>query len=100
MRTLFDELIGKLKSSQSFKLTPLKSAVYLTAHSHFAAVFIRKNHLVLEFSNENPFMDERVHRTEKVSGTLYSHFANIRSDQDIDTQLIEWIQEAYELTGK
>ncbi len=100
IRKLFDELANALIDSIPFSITPLKTAVYLTAEYHFAAIFIRRNYLIIEFSNDIPFMDERIHRSQQVSKTLYSHFVKIKDKKEIDTQLLDWLHTAYELTGK
>ncbi|MDP6340131.1 MAG: DUF5655 domain-containing protein [Candidatus Marinimicrobia bacterium] len=50
--------------------------------------------------NGTPFMDESIHRTEKVSSNLYSHFIIISGPNDIDLWLIRWINEAYTLTNE
>ncbi len=100
VKELFDELVKTLASDLVFTLTPLKSEIYLTAESNFVAIYVRKEHLVIEFANGLPFMEERIHRTQQISKSLYIHHVKIRSNHDIDEQFLGWINEAYELTGK
>ncbi len=100
VRDLFGILESRLREKLSFTISPLKTAIYFTDVSHFMAVFVRKTYLIVEFSNDIPFMDERIHRSEKVSTTLYSHFVKISQVNQIDPQLLRWISEAYELTAK
>ena len=100
VKKLFDSLIEILKIDLAFTITPLKSEIYLTAKSNFVAVYVRKEHLVIEFANGWPFMEERIHRTQQVSKTLYIHHVKIRQPEDLDEQFLGWINEAYELTGK
>lgn len=99
-RALFDELIDTLSDSISFSVTSLKSAIYLTAISHFVAVYVRKKYLIIEFSNNSPFMDERVYQTQPYTQNIFTHFIKINKVEDIDDHLIAWITDSYELTGK
>lgn len=100
IRHLFDELVDKLSDTLAFSITPLKSTIYLTAISHFAAIHVRQKYIIIEFSNDSPIMNERVYRSQPYTMKLFTHFMRIRNDDEIDNQFIAWITEAYEMTGK
>ena len=94
----FDRLIAKARQFGPVRTDAVKSLITISGRFHFAAVYVRRNSLTLEFVLERKLSDRRIEKVQKVLAR-YSHFVRLTGLEDVDTQLVNWLQEAYFVTG-
>jgi uncharacterized protein YktA (UPF0223 family) len=93
---LYENLKHKLKKAiGSFKIQSLECCIHFDKKSTFSTVKIFRNKIQVEFSLSNKIINERVLKVVQLSANKYLHFTNITNTNEIDNELIEWIQEAY-----
>ncbi|MFQ5875082.1 MAG: DUF5655 domain-containing protein, partial [Dehalococcoidia bacterium] len=93
----FNFLIAQIrKRCGPLRVDSVKTAINLTNRYHFAMVYVRKSMLNLEFVLGRVLDDQRVVRTQKL-GTRHVHVVRLCQPEDVDTQLLSWLQEAYAL---
>lgn len=92
---LFNTLRSKVENLGKVKIYPVKNAVIFNVHSTFLAVKPRKNYLALEFTSENIDHEFPIEKSVQISKSKFAHFIKIDSADNIDNQLIKWLEEAY-----
>lgn len=99
IRSLFDHLIHSLAGYLKFSISPVKTTIYLKNYSSFAAVYVRKKYLIVEFAADKVILDERIFKSTQYTKKLRIHYTRIHVKKDIDDLFIGWIRDAYELSG-
>ncbi len=95
-KILYDDLKHKLeKAIGSFKIQSLECCIHFDNTTTFAAVKIFKNKIQIEFSLGYEIANKRFIKIIHLSANQYLHFTNITNKEEIDNELIKWIQEAY-----
>ena len=94
----FDLLIDNARQFGRIRTDAVKSLITISGRFHFAAVYVRKHSLTVEFVLERKLSHERIEKVQKVLAR-YSHFVKLTGPEDVDGQLINWLEEAYFLTG-
>jgi len=98
LKKTFDSLEQRARRFGPVRTDAVKSLITLSGQSHFAAVYVRKNSLSVEFALERKLSDERIEKSTKLLNR-YCHFVNLTKPQDVDKQLMAWLEEAYFLTS-
>ena len=78
-----------------FSAVPTKSQITLLARTTFAGVTVRKNWLNLGFVLTREINHPRITRSEKISPRTSVHTVQLRSVRNVDSQLRDWLREAY-----
>ena len=98
-KMLYDDLKHKLeKAIGSFKIQSLECCIHFDHSTTFATVKIFKNKIQIEFSLGYEIVNKRILKMTHLSANRYLHSTNISTKEEIDNELIEWIQEAYRKT--
>jgi uncharacterized C2H2 Zn-finger protein len=97
-KKLYEYLKLKLeKSIGFFKIQPLECCIHFDNKSTFASVKIFRNKILVEFSLGYEISNKRITKVLHLSANKYLHFTFITNNDEIDNELIEWIQEAYKI---
>lgn len=80
-----------------FSAVPTKSQITLLARTTFAGVIVRKKWLNLVFILTREIEHSRITRIERTSPRTCVHTVQLRSVRNVDTQLREWLREAYQV---
>ena len=74
-----------------------KTSINIAAKSHFAGVQVLKSSLKLGFTFDTVIDDEHIRLSQKLSETSYGHTVKLVQKQDVDAQLLGWLEHAHSL---
>ena len=94
---IYERLLQVLHSFGPFREEPKKTSIHLVHMSSFAGIHPRKSFLYLNLRMARPLQNKRVAKSEQVSKNRYHNEIKITSPDDVDTELIDWLREAYTL---
>lgn len=97
VRTIYDTLLGVLHTLGPFHAEPKKTSIHLVHTTGFAGVHPRKAFLYLNLRLDRPLQGARIAKSEQVSKNRYHNEVKITSPDEVDSELIAWLKEAYTL---
>ena len=99
VQEIYDSLIKKVKSFGKFQEEPHKTSIHLLNKTAFAGIATRKDYLLLTIKTDYPIESSRVTKTEQVSRNRFHILIKLEASKEIDTELINWLKDAYKLSG-
>ncbi|HTT63852.1 MAG TPA: DUF5655 domain-containing protein [Bryobacteraceae bacterium] len=96
-RRLYNGLLAALRTLGPFREEVKKTSIHLARASAFAGVRFGRQHLLLTLKAAEPISSPRVARNEQVSRNRWHVEVKLITAQDIDAQLLGWLQQAYDL---
>ena len=97
-RNLYEKLCEKIKKELgNYKVESLECCIHLVSRSAFAAVKILKHKLQIDFSLSQELKNKRFVKSYKLSEHRYLYLLEIIKEEEIDDELLNWIQEARKL---
>lgn len=97
VRTLYNQLMDKLSNFENIVVEPKKTSIHLKHKTAFAGIHPKKSHFVLNIVSESAIDSSRIKKVEQVSKNRFHNELDIKQLSDIDPELIEWLQTAYDL---
>jgi len=88
----------EVKKLKDVKINSVKKAILFTAKSHFLAVKPKKEFLDIEFVLPEKVEKFPVHKIVQASKTKWAHFVRLESPDEVDEQLLTWINRAYDIS--
>jgi len=88
-----------LRTLGDVQILPQKTRLVCVARVRFAGLTPRKDHFVASFALHRWLKSPRVIRKEDYGPTWRVHFVPIRSVDDLNDELIAWLQESHDLVG-
>lgn len=82
-----------------FTVEEKKTSFHLTNRAAFAGVHPRRNYLIVNIVSDYPIGSPRIIKQEQVSAHRFHNEVKIETDSDIDTELMDWLKNAYNLTA-
>lgn len=79
-----------------FKIESLECCIHFVHDSIFAGVKVLKNKLQVDFLLTQKTKSKRFVRESQLSASRYVYFVDISGKEDIDEELMRWMQEAYD----
>ena len=99
MRAIYDKLMTEIRSFGDVIEEPKKTSIHLVNKTAFAGVAMRKTALLLNVKSSAPIVSPRFPKTEKVSSNRYHQEAKLTDPAEVDTELLGWLRQAYELSA-
>lgn len=96
----YDSLVSQLRKFGPVRIDAVKSSINFASKYNFAGVAIRKNYLRLGFLAEKIVDDERIVRVEKLGPKRVALTVVVRSSDDLDDGVAEWLRKAYKLQSR
>ena len=97
LRPIYDRLIKSLRAFGPVNESAKQTSIHLEKHSGFAGVHPKKSYINLEFRVDYAIDDPRITRRQQLSTRRYEHTVKLQNESDIDTQLLKWLRDAYDL---
>jgi hypothetical protein len=94
---LYEELLTALNSIEAFREEMKKTCIHLVRGSAFAGIRPRKQHLLLTIKALKPIKSSRILKAERVSKNRWHLELKLASMEDIDSELLSWLRDAYDL---
>jgi hypothetical protein len=99
VRAIYERLLIRVRRIGPVVAEENKTSIHLKGRAAFAGVHPLKSRLDLNIVSDAPIVNARVKRREKVSAVRYHNVVSLNTPRDVDAQLIEWLQSAYELVS-
>jgi len=96
-RLLYKELLAALQSIGPFQVEVKKTSIHLVRRSAFAGLHPRKQYLLLTIKAAKPIRSRRILKAEQVSKNRWHLDVKLAAAEQIDEQLLDWLQQAYGL---
>lgn len=98
VRLIYDRLLQILRGFGSFTEEPKKTSIHLVNASALAGVATRRNYLLLNIKSDHPLVSPRFKKNEQVSAGRWHQELKLTSPDEIDAELIAWLESAYHLS--
>ena len=95
VRAIYDALVKLVERCGPVTVLPEKTRIAFQVRMSFAAVSVRKNHLVGHFVFARRLEDPRFLRVETYSPKNHLHAFRIDRLEDLDAEFESWAREAY-----
>jgi hypothetical protein len=99
VRKTYDKLMEALRRMGPVAEEPKKTSIHLVRKTAFAGVAARKDHILLTIKSDHQRTSPRVRNTEQVSAGRFHLEVKLLSPADVDSELISWLRESYELSA-
>ena len=99
VRKLYDKLLEVLHRMGPVIEDPKRTSIHLVRRTAFAGVATRKDHILLTIKSDDKRVSPRVQKTEQVSPGRFHLEVKLLTPSDIDSELISWLRESYELSA-
>lgn len=84
----------------SFKTESLECCIHFVSIFTFAAIKIFKDKIWIDFSLSRKIKSNRIAKVVQMSAHRYLYVIDIFNEDEIDEELMEWIQEAHDKKSK
>jgi hypothetical protein len=99
VRKIYDQLKKAIKRFGPSVEEPKKTSIHIVNRTAFAGVATRKGHLVLTIKSDRKLGSPRIHKSEQTSASRFHHEVRLTSPNDVDEELIGWLEAAYSLSA-
>lgn len=99
VRQIYERLISKLGELGPVAAEPKKTSIHLNHVSALAGVATRKTYLLLNIKSARKLESPRIHKSEQISASRYHQEVKLTQVDEVDDELLEWLQAAYHLSG-
>jgi hypothetical protein len=96
VRNLYESLLGELKKIGPIQVTFKSMSITLENRRAFATALIRHRSIKLVLRTNHKIVSPRIRSIEHVASTSYDHTIFIESKNDIDDELMKWLEDAYQ----
>lgn len=93
----FEKLKDIVMQLGDIRINSVKNAILFQAKSQFLAAKPKKAILDIEFVLDEPIEGFPIHKTVQASKHKWAHFIRLESPEEVDAQLMGWIERAYEV---
>jgi hypothetical protein len=98
VKSIYDHIIKESRKFGPMAEEPKKTSIHLVNKSAFAGVMTRKNTLILNIKSGSPIKDKRITKSEQISASRFHQEVKLSSPDEVDSQLIRWLEEAYAIS--
>ena len=78
---------------------PKKTSIHLIRKTAFAGVAVRKSAIILTIKSTHSSDSPRIFKQEQTSASRWHLEVKLTSPDDVDAELIGWLQAAWEISG-
>ncbi|MCA9390076.1 DNA replication protein DnaC [candidate division WWE3 bacterium] len=97
VQDIYEVLIKKVHALGDITIEEKKTSIHVKARSAFLGIHPKKKFLDINIVTANPIDAPRVKKTEQVSANRFHNEVRLENVDQIDTELMAWIQQAYQL---
>ena len=98
VRQIYDELLRTLRNRGPILEAPRKTSIHLIRANTLAGVATRKDYLILTIKSDRILTSRRIRKTEQISANRYHLKLKLTSPEDINEELVLWLNRAYKLS--
>jgi hypothetical protein len=99
VQAVYERLLQVAAGFGTYAEDPKKTSIHLSRRTAFAGVATRKDALLLTIKSAQDIQSPRIHQHEQVSAHRWHLVIRLATPADIDAELVQWLQAAYELAA-
>ena len=99
VRQIYDQIIVESKRFGPVFEDPKKTSIHLVNRTAFAGIQTRRDALVLTLKSTENIDSDRFAKREQASANRWYLDLKILSPEEIDDELIEWLNASYQLSS-
>lgn len=99
VKATYSAILNAAKKLGPVKEEAKKTSIHLVRKSAFAGVATRKTALVLTLKSDADVTSKRIMKREQASANRWHLEIKLESPQQVDGELLGWLQKAYALAG-
>jgi len=98
LKKLYNKIVSEVEKLGEYREeTVLPDVIFFKTRSTFLAVKVKKDFLEVEFFLDHHEDDPSIAKWLQTSKHRFAHVVKVDSDEDITTQLTDWIKHSYHL---
>lgn len=97
VKTTYAKLVAAARKLGPFHEEPKRTSIHLAKTTAFAGVATRKTALIVTLKSATDIASRRIARRERVSANRWHLEIRLERPEDVDRQLISWLEAAYAL---
>jgi|SRR2546428_9317397 len=98
VRRIYDRLLKEVRRFGPVMEKPKKTSIHLVNRTAFAGVATRQHALILTLKSDRKLSSPRIHKSEQTSAKRFHHQVRVNSPAEVDSELVNWLQDAYALS--
>jgi hypothetical protein len=99
VRETYQRVLDIARDFGPFTEVPKKTSIHLDRKSAFAGIQTRKEFLILTVKSPVELSDPRIRKREHISANRWYFEIKLRTPNDIDRQVVDWLRNGYEISG-
>ena len=99
VRSLYTRILDAIRAIGPVIEDPKKTSIHLVNRTALAGIATRKTYLILTLKSDRALTAPRIHKSEQVSAKRFHHEIKVASYDDVDSELIDWLEAAYALSA-
>ncbi len=99
VRQIYDRILKSARKFGPVGEEPKKTSIHLVNRTAFAGVATRKSAIILTIKSDRKLSSPRIHKSEQTSASRFHHEVRLTSPADVDSELVKWLKDAYELSS-
>ena len=99
VRDIYEQLKKSIKRFGPIVEEPKKTSIHIVNRTALAGVATRKGHVILTIKSDRKLASPRIHKSEQTSASRFHHEVRLTSPNDVDEELIGWLEAAYSLSA-
>jgi hypothetical protein len=99
VKSIYERILRESRKFGKVTEEPKKTSIHLVNKSAFAGVMTRKNVLILNIKSAAPIRHTRIVKSEQLSASRYHQAVKLTSPDEVDSDLVGWLKEAYAISG-
>ena len=99
VRQIYDRVLKGARKFGPVGEEPKKTSIHLVNRTAFAGVATRKSAIILTIKSVRKISSPRIHKSEQTSASRFHHEVRLTSPADVDSELVKWLKDAYELSS-
>jgi len=99
VRQIYDRVLRAAGKFGPVIEDPKKTSIHLVKQTAFAGIATRKGGIVLTIKSDRKIPSPRIHKSEQTSARRFHHEVKLNLPAEVDSELVKWLKEAYELSS-
>lgn len=95
LRRTYDVLIANLEGFGPFRVDAVQTSINFISKHHFGGIVVQNSALRVGFMAGREIESARIVRVQRLGPNRVGHSVRLRSPDDIDEELLDWLREAY-----
>jgi len=99
VKATYTAILKAAKKLGPVKEEAKKTSIHLVRKSAFAGVATRKSALMLTLKSDSDVPSQRIAKREQASAHRWHVEVKLETPEQVDSEIISWLKNAYELAG-